>query len=378
MVDEIKKILDSERLSYQIYSKLALAERDRKLRGKLIELKKLDVKHIKVWEEIYRDLDITVPKKNNHLKVAAFMLIRRLFGSGLTLSLINSMETRKVSNLSKVFESIPEKEKEKVVNYLVEELYQERLLKKESWESGVLSHIRDIVFGMNDGLVEVLAAVAGFTGAIHNNLLIAVAGTIVGISGTISMAVGAYLASKSEKDLDVDGLNRLELELQVGKERLKEDLKYHLKNFQKFSKDIDSLIAKLKSKNDPIFKVLEREKDNPLMKFVGGEGKIYKKEELSNPLKAAIYVGVFYIFGAVIPLISFLVGSVIKSNTYYNLGISVLLTAIAIAITSLVIALNSNESPIKYVSRALILSLAATLVTFLAGHLASIYLHIAI
>ena len=367
MVDEIKKILDSERLSYQIYSKLALAERDRKLRGKLIELKKLDVKHIKVWEEIYRDLDITVPKKNNHLKVAAFMLIRRLFGSGLTLSLINSMETRKVSNLSKVFESIPEKEKEKVVNYLVEELYQERLLKKESWESGVLSHIRDIVFGMNDGLVEVLAAVAGFTGAIHNNLLIAVAGTIVGISGTISMAVGAYLASKSEKDLDVDGLNRLELELQVGKERLKEDLKYHLKNFQKFSKDIDSLIAKLKSKNDPIFKVLEREKDNPLMKFVGGEGKIYKKEELSNPLKAAIYVGVFYIFGAVIPLISFLVGSVIKSNTYYNLGISVLLTAIAIAITSLVIALNSNESPIKYVSRALILSLAATLVTFLAG-----------
>ena len=46
-------------------------------------------------------------------------------------------------------------------------------------------------------LVGVLAAVAGFTGAIHNNLLIAVAGTIVGLSGTISMAVGAYLSSKS-------------------------------------------------------------------------------------------------------------------------------------------------------------------------------------
>ena len=378
MEGELNKILDSERLSYQIYSHLAEVEKNRKLKAKLLELKKLDIKHIKVWEETYKELNIETTVKNSNLKVYSFLLIRKLFGSGLTLTLINSMENRKVSNLSKIFEYIPEKQKEKIVNYLVEELYQERILKKESWESGVLSHIRDVVFGMNDGLVEVLAAVAGFTGAIHNNLLIAIAGTIVGLSGTLSMAVGAYLSSKSERDLDMDSLNKLELELQVAKERLKEDLKYHLANYKKFSKDIDSLILKLKSKKDPIYKVLEREKENPLMKFVGGEGKIYNNQKDVSPSKDALYVGGFYILGAVIPLISFLVGSFTKSNTYYNLIISVVLTAIAIAITSLIIALNSNENPSKYIARSLILSLTAAFVTFLIGHIASIYLHITI
>ena len=378
MADEISRILNSERFSYQIYSKLASIEKNKKLRAKLLELKKLDVKHIKVWEDIYNDLGIDTTPSKSAIKVYSFLLIRKIFGSGLTLSVIKSMENRKVSDLSKVFETIPAKQREKIVNYLVEELYQERILKKESWESGVLSHIRDIVFGMNDGLVEVLAAVAGFTGAIHNNLLIAVAGTIVGLSGTISMAVGAYLSSKSEKDLDKDSLNRLELELQVGKERLKEDLQYHLDRYRDFSRDIDTLIKKLKVEKDPIYKVLEKEKSNPLMKFVGGKGRIYSREDKANPVKDAVYVGVFYILGAVVPLISFLIGSFTKSNTYYNLVISVVLTAVAIATTSLIIALNSNEGPFKYVARSLVLSLSAAFITFLVGHMASVYLHIAI
>ena len=378
MSDEIKNILNSEKLSYELYSRLERIEKNRQLKRKLKELKELDVKHIKVWTEIYKELDISAEKNVSNVEVFLFILLRRLFGSGLTLSVINSLENRKVSDLSKIFDIIPDKQREKVVNYLAEELYQERILKKESWESGVLYHIRDVVFGMNDGLVEVLAAVAGFTGAIHNNLLIAVAGTIVGLSGTISMAVGAYLSSKSEKDLEFDGINRLELELQIAKERLKEDLKKHSLNYKKFNKSLEDLIAKLKKEKDPIYKVLERERKNPLMNFISGNNKIYQKDNSVNPVKDALYVGVFYIFGAVIPLISFLIGSIIKSNTYYNLIISVILTSIAIAITSFIIALNSNENMLKYIGRALGLSLTAAFVTFLVGHLASIYLHIAI
>lgn len=378
MSDEIKKVLNSEKLSYELYSRLERIERNKQLKKKLKELKELDLKHIKVWTEIYAELNIPMKENGNKIELFLFILLRRLFGSGLTLSVINSLENRKVSDLSKIFDVIPDKQREKVVNYLVEELYQERILKKESWESGVLSHIRDVVFGMNDGLVEVLAAVAGFTGAIHDNLLIAVAGTIVGLSGTISMAVGAYLSSKSEKDLEFDGINRLELELQVAKERLKEDLKKHSLNYKNFDKSLEDLILKLKKEKDPIYKVLERERKNPLMNFISGNGKIYQNSDSVNPVKDALYVGVFYVFGAIIPLISFLIGSIIKSNTYYNLVISVILTSIAIALTSLIIALNSNEKVFRYMGRALGLSLTAAFVTFLVGHLASVYLHIAI
>ena len=376
MSDEIKRMLDSERLSYEIYSKLEVIEHNTKLKKKLKELRNLDVNHIKIWESVYKDMGLPITKKSHRLEILSFLLLRRVFGAGLTLSVINSMENRKVSDLSKVFEDMSEKEKYKIVDYLVEELYQERLLKKESWEKGVLSHIRDVVFGMNDGLVEVLAAIAGFTGAIHNNLIIAVAGIIVGLSGTLSMAVGAYLSSKSEKDLDRDGLSRLELELQVAKERLKEDIKKHSLNYEKFDKSIDILISKLKKEKDPIYKILEKEKSNPLLKFISGEGKIFEESNALNPVKDAAYVGGFYILGAIIPLISFFVGTAVKSSPYFNLAISVVLTALAIAITSLVIALNSNEHVVKYVGRAVGLSMLAAFITFLVGHFAAVYLHI--
>jgi VIT1/CCC1 family predicted Fe2+/Mn2+ transporter len=378
MSEEIKKILGAERLSFQIYSELLRIETNKKLKAKLADLREIDRRHIKIWEEIYTDLKIPIKEKNYYFTAAGFVFLRRLFGKGLVLSIINSMENKKVSTLSKVFISIPQSQRKKVTSYLVEELYQERILKKENWESGLLSHIRDVVFGMNDGLVEVLAAVSGFTGIINNNILIAAAGTIVGLSGTISMAVGAYLSSKSEGDIDRDGLSRLELELQIAKERLSEDIAKHKESYHAFSNSVDELISKLKSERDPIYKVLEREKGNPLIKFLGPKGRISKDGAGVgiSPGKDAAYVGAFYILGAIIPLLSFFVGSFIGSQPYINLIVAIILTSIAITITSMIIALNSNESAGRYVARALSLSLAATAITFLVGRFAAVYLHL--
>ncbi len=374
------RIFNSEQLSYDIYSKLYEIEGDKKLRKKLKELKDLDTKHIAVWNKIYAELGLSVRVRKYYLEVGILMFVRKLFGKGLTLSIINSLENRKVSDLSKFFIYIPTKQRVKIVNYLVEELYQENLLKRDVWESGIISHIRDIVFGMNDGLVEVLAAVAGFTGVLQNNLLIAVAGAIVGVSGTISMAVGAYLSSKSELDVDADSLNRLELELQVARERLIEDLKARSESYKRFNQSVDELIAKLKQHKDPIYKVLQKERENPLLKFLKNSGTIYDKSPKLevNPFKDALYVGAFYLVGAIIPLISFFTGIMVNSNPYLNIVVSVLLTSVAISVVSFVIALNSNESIGKYVGRSVALSLVAAAVTFFAGHLASVYLHIAI
>jgi VIT1/CCC1 family predicted Fe2+/Mn2+ transporter len=376
----LTRVLDSEMLAYSIYSKLSSTETDTNLRKKLKKLHDLDTRHLKIWEGIRADMNLPEPSHVHALEVAALVFVRRLFGKGLTISIVNSIENRKISDLSKVFPYIPDKYRPDVINYLVEELYQERLLKRDGLEGGILANIRNVVFGMNDGLVEVLAAVAGFTGVLHNNLLIAIAGSIVGLSGTISMAVGAYLSSKSEMDVETDGLNRLELELQVAKERLMGDLKKHSENYRRLDKSLDELIYKLKSFKDPVYKVLERERNNPLMKFLKGSNRIYEKSSKvgNNPLKDAVYVGAFYIVGAIIPLLSFLVGIATGADPYLNLVVSVVLTVVAISIVSAVIALNSNENISKYISKSVGLSIAATALTFIVGYVASFYLHVAV
>ena len=62
-----------------------------------------------------------------------------------------------------------------------------------------LNHIRDVIFGMYDGLVEVFAATAGLAIAIQNPTLVLFGGIIFAISGTLSMAGSSYLSQRSTR-----------------------------------------------------------------------------------------------------------------------------------------------------------------------------------
>ena len=55
-----------------------------------------------------------------------------------------------------------------------------------------------MVLGLNDALVELTGALAGFTLAFRNTCLIAMAGFITGIAASLSMAASEYLSTKSE------------------------------------------------------------------------------------------------------------------------------------------------------------------------------------
>ncbi|HEU0133070.1 MAG TPA: VIT1/CCC1 transporter family protein [Mycobacteriales bacterium] len=61
--------------------------------------------------------------------------------------------------------------------------------------------IREVVFGAQDGLLSTLALVTGVRGAEATRYTILVAGLSGALAGTISMALGAYVAAKSQRDV---------------------------------------------------------------------------------------------------------------------------------------------------------------------------------
>jgi VIT1/CCC1 family predicted Fe2+/Mn2+ transporter len=63
-----------------------------------------------------------------------------------------------------------------------------------------LKYVGSIILGLNDALVELSGALAGFTLALQNSRLVAVVGLITGIAAALSMGSTGYLASKSEED----------------------------------------------------------------------------------------------------------------------------------------------------------------------------------
>lgn len=61
-------------------------------------------------------------------------------------------------------------------------------------------YLSAIVLGLNDALVELTGALAGFTIALPNNHLIALAGLTTGVAATLSMAAAEFLAQKHASD----------------------------------------------------------------------------------------------------------------------------------------------------------------------------------
>lgn len=61
--------------------------------------------------------------------------------------------------------------------------------------------IREVVFGVEDGVVQNMTLIAGMVGAALSNSVILLAGTINAIAGVLSMSMGTYLSSKAERDV---------------------------------------------------------------------------------------------------------------------------------------------------------------------------------
>lgn len=56
-----------------------------------------------------------------------------------------------------------------------------------------------IVLGLNDALVEMTGALAGFTIVLHNNRLIILAGITTGVAATLSMAAAEFLSKEADE-----------------------------------------------------------------------------------------------------------------------------------------------------------------------------------
>lgn len=63
----------------------------------------------------------------------------------------------------------------------------------------ILIELREIVFGLEDGMVSTLGAITGLAGATGNRSIIIVSGFIVIAVESLSMAAGTYLSNKSER-----------------------------------------------------------------------------------------------------------------------------------------------------------------------------------
>ena len=131
--------------------------------------------------------------KPDMLKVFWYTLMGRIFGITFAAKLMENGE----GSASEAYSGVRRGYRQIIPIIKDEQRHEKAMIAMVEEEK--LGYISSMVLGLNDAIVELTGALAGFTFALQNTRVIGVAGFITGIAAALSMASAEYLSQKTEK-----------------------------------------------------------------------------------------------------------------------------------------------------------------------------------
>ena len=157
-----------------------------------------------------------------------------------------------------------------------------------------LARIRELIFGLQDGLISTVVLVSSVYGATSDNGLTIIAGLAGALGGTVSMSAGSFLSSRAEKEV-------LESQINIELTKFMEDP----------SKQIDQLVAALTTDGlteEEAFSITETmaKNEDVLIRTVIEKELGLSLDEVSVPWKDAVVMGISFLLGTAVPILPYL------------------------------------------------------------------------
>lgn len=192
-----------KRISKRIMTSWRRSERKQDIAMKLMELAAIESHHSDFWAELIKKKGRTPPpfKNRNTWYYSYLGFLQKIFGISFLVRYLERGEVDAIKEYSDYLEKESTElwEREQLNKILADEKDHEDAFIQMSTElKGNADKVRDAIYGMSDGLIEVLASVAGLTGVFINNVYVAVGGIVFGASGLVSMTIGAYLSERAK------------------------------------------------------------------------------------------------------------------------------------------------------------------------------------
>ncbi len=153
--------------------------------------------------------------------------------------------------------------------------------------------MRDVVLGSSDGLVAVLAFVAGVSATLGARRTILLAGLAEMFAGAASMGLGAFLGSKSEREFYQRELARERAEIVEMPDEEREEIRqiYLKKGFA--GRELEMVVDRITENKDRWLKVMMHEE-------LG-----FAQRLQTSPLRSGLAMAIAYIAGAAVPILPY-------------------------------------------------------------------------
>jgi VIT1/CCC1 family predicted Fe2+/Mn2+ transporter/rubrerythrin len=324
---KLRQILEqnwqAEMAGYLTYRTLAEREPEEWRKQTLEGLALAEKDHAALWAGRLRELGEPEPVYHGKPAGDADSLKTRVGGDDLALRRLEIEESRDIARYSQQLKALGDEPSLAILNRVIEEeqehyrelsglirrqaslggrapaadpqtLLQQMITKRDQGRTHTAGWIGDAIYGVNDGLGSIFGIVSGVSGAtLGNSKWVLLSGIAGMIASALSMGSGAYLASKSEREIyqaEV-GREREAIALNGAEARELLSLYYQVKGLP--AEDADHMVEHIARDPEQLLRALAAERLNST------------EEALSNPLTSAISGALSTAAGAFIPIVPF-------------------------------------------------------------------------
>jgi predicted membrane protein (TIGR00267 family) len=293
------------------YRHLAERERDRKRKDILLRLAGQEDKHAARWSERIATVTGRAPDPKEVERGLSWF--QRISDPNVVLHRLEQEETKAEAEYDELMAKLSDPTDRQIAK---EAMLEERdhavilrtlaggamptprsaldtILRRERWHVRGTGWIGDAIYGVNDGLGAVFGIVSGMAGYTGGSEVVLAAGLAGTLASALSMGAGAYLASKSEREVYESEVSRerAEIEEDPHEELLELELFYQLKGFS--PEEARTMAERIQKEPKQFLRTLVHEE-------LG-----LSEETFPNPLRSTISASISTAVGGFIPIIPF-------------------------------------------------------------------------
>lgn len=227
-----------------------------------------------------------------------------------------------------------------------------RIYEEENWHSPGGRAIRDIVFGVNDGIVSTIGFLVGIAGAFSSREMCLISGLAEVLAGAVSMFFGGYLSTKSQQEFFEHEIKREKREIEEMPAKEREEIRriYRTKGF-KDADELDLVVERITSDKKIWLKCMIEEELGLIL------------ESMNHPLKVGTTVGLSFLAGGLVPLIPLIFFDI----TVHAIQVSVIFTAVVLFLLGALKTTLTRQKWYKSGLESLLIGMGAALIGFLIG-----------
>lgn len=226
----------------------------------------------------------------------------------------------------------------------------------EAWHTPQGRLVRELIFGLNDGVISTVGFLAGVTVSFDALPPIVLAGCAAAVAGASAMAMGAFVSSKSQRAFFEAEIAREAWEIEHLPDREREEIR--------------DIYGRLGFTPDEVEMIVRRVTSNPelWLHFMSREELGLAEEAFDSPVRVAVATGLSYVAGALLVLSPYL----LHTTPRQAFAVAAVLAVATLLVTGAAKTRLTRERPLRAALELAGLGILASVIGFGLGWLVGV------